>query len=125
VDLYYGDVREFVVRQGECGGQFFLTLRREGLNAYALAELFEDIVLGGNDALANSPKLYETIRGLVFAPNRERTARGIEEYFRHNSRMCVEGYLNFRLPHAAGLVNNALYSLARACRRTQGETYDN
>ena len=128
VDLYYGDVREYVTREGELGGAFFFTLKREGLDAFGIAELFEDIILGGNEALANSPKLYETVRGLVFA-ERAGMARDIEEYFRHNRALCIEGYLNFRLTGATRDINHVLYSLAKRCISVTkygiGEAYDN
>ena len=129
VDLYYGDVREYVTREGERGGEFFFTFRRENLDALEIAELFEDIILGGNDALANSPKFYEAVRGVVFAEKRGRIARDIEEYFRHNGTLCIEGYLNFRLAGAARETNRVLYSLAKRClgfeRHRIGEAYDN
>ena len=113
IDLYYGDVREHVTNEGERGGSFFFTLQREGMDVYGIAELFEDIILGRNEALANSPKLYETVRDLVFAGERDRMAREFEEYFRSNRELCVEGYLDFRLAEESRKVNRVLYALAK------------
>jgi len=128
VDLYYGDVREFVVREGEPDGSFFFTIRREGLDAHGIAELFEDIILGNNTVLASSPKLYEIVRDLVFSAERPLIARDIEEYFRQHKHLCIEGYLNFRLAGAPRRVNRVLYSLMKRCLHVTkyriGEAYD-
>ena len=113
IDLYYGDIRELVVREGELDGFFFFTIERRNLDVYGIAELFEDIILSGNEALVCSPKLYETVRGIVFRPMRERTARELENYFRCNREMCVDGYLNFRLAGAVREVNRVLYALIK------------
>ena len=113
IDLYYGDVREYATNEGERGGSFFFTLEREGMDVYGIAELFEDIILGRDEALANSPKLYETVRDLVFEGERDRMARELEQYLQSNRELCVEGYLNFRLAEASRKVSRVLYSLAK------------
>ena len=127
IDLYYGDVREYVTHEGERGGSFFFTFNGEFMDVCAVAELFEDIILGRNEALANSPKLYETVRDLVFAGERDRMTRELEEYFQSNRELCVEGYLNFRLAEAARKVSRVLYALAKKLHFTGygiGEAYD-
>ena len=128
VDLYYGDVREFVVQEGYLGGFFFFTLDRECLDIYGITEMFEDIVLSANAALAGSPKLYEQLREMVFSTERAKIALELDKYFQTNRELCVEGYLNFRLSGAVSRVNRALYSLAKRClsfeKRRIEDAYD-
>ncbi|MCL2616702.1 MAG: hypothetical protein FWD96_03540 [Defluviitaleaceae bacterium] len=131
LDLFYGDVKEFVVDEGERGGGFYLTLARDHLDVAELCELFEDIILGGNMALVGSPKLYETVREIAFVGRRTQTAQDLERYFRYNHTLCIEGYINFRLAWASYRVHYALHMLIKKSLRFTkyssgiGETYDN
>ena len=130
IDLYYGDIRELAVSTGECGGTFFVTLARESLNVHQICELFEDIALIKNEALITClPSLYEFVREAAFKADRANIARELEGYFAQSTELCLEGYMNFRLPDIDSIVNNTLYALIR--KRMQfneyriGETYDN
>ena len=129
IDLYYGDVKKFVGIEGECGGVFYFALEREVFNAADLCELFEDILLDNNAVLMASPVAYEAVRNLVFVPEREAMVREVEAYFLHNTELCVEGYINFRLKDAECKINDALYALAKRCLKFTvpkvGEVYDN
>jgi len=128
IDLYYGDIKEFVTSEGEHGGSFFIVIERDSLDMVGLCELFEDIVLYKNEVLACSPKLCEIVRNLCFVADRQRMAWELEEYFAQNNELCLEGYLNFRLGDVGRKVNHALYSLIKRCLNFGtyriGETYD-
>ena len=130
IDLYYGDVREFAMIDGEHCGTFFVTLAREKVDVYALCEFFEDIALSRNDALTTClPKFYELVREAAFGSARAKMARELEMYFDHHTELCIEGYMNFRLFDVAYRINNALYALIKKCLHLNenriGEAYDN
>jgi len=115
IELFYGDFWELVKTAGEDDFGFYMVFEHKDVDIGSLCELFEDLILGKDELLASSPRLYENVRELVFAHKRGVMALGLESFLAENDGLCLEGYIDFCLgiQGYSARISNILYQAVK------------